>query len=56
MKATALEMKVHYNTVKYRISMIEEISGRDLKDDRDLLRRLLCSLQILDFAREYDRN
>ena len=55
MKATALELGVHYNTIKYRISMIEEITGQDLKADKELLLRLVYSLRIFDFAREYDR-
>jgi|GEM_PF-3398135 len=55
MKTTALELNVHYNTIKYRISMIEEISGRDLKDDSALLMRLEYSLRIYDFAREYHK-
>jgi hypothetical protein len=33
MKVTAAELGVHYNTIKYRLSMIEEISGQEIRND-----------------------
>ncbi len=53
MKVTAAEMGVHYNTIKYRLSMIEEISGQEIRNDPELLLRLSISLRIQDFAEKY---
>lgn len=50
MKATAAQMEVHYNTIKYRLSIIEEIGNCDLRSDPELLLRLIISLRIRDFA------
>lgn len=55
MKVTALDLGVHYNTIKYRISMIEEISGRELKDNDALLMRLQYSLRVYDFEQAHKK-
>lgn len=53
MKVTAAELGVHYNTIKYRLSMIEEISGQEIRNDPELLLRLSLSIRIQDFAEKY---
>lgn len=55
MKVTALDLGVHYNTIKYRISMMEEISGRELKDNDVLLMQLEYSLRVHDFEQKHKR-
>lgn len=55
MKSTAVDLGVHYNTIKYRFSMIEEIMGRDIRSDPELLMRLAMSLRIRDYAGEHRR-
>lgn len=53
MKVTAAELGVHYNTIKYRLSMIEEICGQEIRNDPELLLRLSLSIRIQDFAEKY---
>lgn len=43
LKVAADEMNVHYNTMKYRMQMMEKIMGRDLKNDSQLKIQLLLS-------------
>lgn len=48
MKSTAEKMNVHYNTVKYRISMMEQIAGKDLRHDYHLLISLILESYYLE--------
>lgn len=49
LKGTAEEMDVHYNTMKYRLSMIEQIMGLKIRGDDSLKINLLLSLLIRNF-------
>ena len=44
MKATATALGVHYNTIKYRMSVIEEIAGESIRENGPLLASLYFSL------------
>ena len=44
---TADVLGVHYNTIKHRISVIEEVLAADLKNDYDLMQKLQISFMFL---------
>lgn len=46
MKETSEQLNVHYNTMKYRILMIEKIIDRDLRNDSKLMILLYLSMMI----------
>lgn len=46
---TAREMFVHVNTIKYRMSQIQEIIGLDLDDDDNAL-KLMLSFKLLEYV------
>ena len=45
---TADTLGVHYNTIKHRITVIEEIIGANLKNDYDLMQKLQISFLFFD--------
>lgn len=44
MKATAEKLNIHYNTMKYRVSMIENIIEDSLKNNNELKKKLYFSM------------
>lgn len=49
MRLAAEELGIHYNSMKYRMSMIEEIVGEDIRDDHSL--RMVLYLSVLFYER-----
>lgn len=47
-KAVSAELGIHYNTVKHRIAMIEEIIGHSLRNDPEFVQLLQISMLFLD--------
>lgn len=50
LKETAADLDIHYNTMKYRVSMIEKIMDRSLRDDNVLKMQLYISIKIHDYT------
>lgn len=50
LKATACNLDVHYNTVKYRMSVIEDIAGQPIREHGALLAVLYFSLLMEDIG------
>lgn len=50
LKATAAKLGVHYNTVKYRMSVIENVAGEPIRENGRLLAALYFSLLTHDCA------
>lgn len=53
-EATAAALGVHYNTMKYRMSVIESITGTDIREPGELLPLLSFSLLLDEVAETED--
>lgn len=50
LKETASALHIHYNTMKYRVSMIENIIEQSLREDNDLKMKLFFSVWLNQYA------
>lgn len=53
LKETAASLDIHYNTMKYRMSMVEKMIDRPLKGNNLLKMQLYFSIHIRDYADTY---